>query len=239
MAATPFIEQQANVKEYNYDMWISTILDDDGNEEDIIQYAQSSKIEFMTRLECLDCEGVTSRDEKECITGCAGFESMIYNGTTPTGGEISDPNKIFGTVEGPEYVPGYNFNQIPGQLHGQCFSCTQSKSPDRGLKATGVSCAEQPLIEWPHLQVNTLRKVSGPSGDANSKENADDATDESADDANSTDDTKTTADDVDSSVDLTMESGVEDSSAVGRHCSFILISALFVSTTFTLVASYF
>ena len=148
-------------------MWISTLVDEEGKEELVLQYAQSSIFEFMTRLECLDCEGVISRNERGCITACAGFESMIYNGTGLISGDgkglLGEPNgadKLYGLVEGPEFVPGYNFNQIVGQLHGQCFSCNQSMSPERGLAATGRSCADQPLIEWPHLQANTLRKVS-------------------------------------------------------------------------------
>jgi hypothetical protein len=178
-AASPFVAKQANVKEYKYDMWVSTLVDEEGKEEYVLQYAQNAKFEFMTRLECLDCEGVTSRDEKECITGCAGFESIIYNGTGLINGDgegiLGEPDGadlLYGPIEGPEYAPGYNFNQVIGQLHGQCFSCNQSLSPDRGLKATGVSCADQPLIEWPHLQANTLRKVSSdPNYDWNSLRN--------------------------------------------------------------------
>lgn len=161
-AATPFVQQQANVVEYAYDMWISSVLNNDGDEEMILQYGQSSAFEFMTRLECLDCEGVTSRDEMECITGCAGFESYIYNGTAANSTVLlteEERKAALGNVEGTEFIAGRNFNEIPGFLHGQCMSCTPSTSPDRGL-AQGVSCAQNSMILWPHNQVNTLRKVS-------------------------------------------------------------------------------
>ena len=61
-----------------------------------------------------------------------------------------------------EFVPGRNFNQIDGSMHQQCYDCKPSYSPDLGKGADGSypSCAEQPLLLWPHMQVNTLRKVS-------------------------------------------------------------------------------
>jgi hypothetical protein len=148
-------------------MWISDVVDENGKEQTLLQYGQRAFFEFMTRLECLDCEGVTSRDENGCIKSCAGLDDKIYEGKTVPGGDTvcgEELKKVIHPLEWDDIQCGKKFNDIEAFVHGQCFSCTTSRSPERGL-AQGVqghrhSCAEQPLILWPHVQVNTLRKVS-------------------------------------------------------------------------------
>ena len=125
-ASTPFIQQQANVVGYAYDMWISSVENEDGEEETILQYGQSSGFEFMTRLECLECQGVTSTDANGCITSCAGMDDYIYKGVNIQTGEPmteQEWKKSWGDEEGQGEFVGSNFNQMLGFLHGQCYSC--------------------------------------------------------------------------------------------------------------------
>lgn len=157
-AQTPFLEQQSNVKNYVFDMWLSTVVGASGKEEKVLQYSQQVDLEFMQRADCLECVGVTSKDANGCISSCAGMDSYILNASmngVPISSALS-PNEVN------EFVPGRNFNQIDGFMHQQCYDCKPSYSPDLGKGADGSSpsCAEQPLLLWPHMQVNTLRKVS-------------------------------------------------------------------------------
>jgi len=158
IAQTPFLEQQAKNKNYVYDLWLSTVANEDGTEDKVLQYSQSVQFEFMQRPDCLDCVGVTSKDNNGCIASCEGFESYILNATL-NGNSVES---VLSPNERSEFIPGRNFNEIDGFVHQQCYDCKPSFSPDLGKGADGTlpSCAEQPLMLWPHMQVNTLRKIS-------------------------------------------------------------------------------
>jgi predicted transcriptional regulator len=59
-----------------------------------------------------------------------------------------------GAVGGP-------LNDIPGIQQGACYACESYLKADRtNHDQPGMTCAEQPNIRWPHIQVNTLTKVS-------------------------------------------------------------------------------
>lgn len=158
VAQTPFIAQQASVKNVVHNMWIANVVSANGKEEKVLQYSQECDLAFMQRLNCLDCKGVTKMSEDGCIQGCTNFENYILNATL-NGNNVSD---VLGPGEETDFVPGRNFNEIGGFLHMQCMSCTANNSENAGKGADGSfpSCAEQPVLLWPHMQVNTLRKVS-------------------------------------------------------------------------------
>ena len=140
-------------------MWLSSVENEAGEKETVLQYGQQSWFEFMTRLECLECEGVISTNEMGCQTTCAGMDDLIYqNVNLQTGEPLTEEEYELAWLGEEGREKGQTFNEIDGLQHGQCYSCATSTSAEKGL-AQGVSCAEQPLILWPHNQVNTLRKV--------------------------------------------------------------------------------
>jgi hypothetical protein len=140
-------------------MWLSSVKNDAGEQETVLQYGQQSWFEFMQRLECLDCEGVTSTNEMGCMTTCAGMDDYVWqNVNLKTGEPLTQEEYDLAWVGEEGRVAGQTANEIDGFQHGHCYSCTASTSAEKGL-AQGTSCADQPLILWPHNQVNTLRKV--------------------------------------------------------------------------------
>jgi hypothetical protein len=135
---TEFLKQQANTVDVKYDMWLSNVVGDDGKEYEQLQYTQFSKFIFQQRFDCLICEGAkVPRDADGCYTSC---EEMDQEFTNPTG------SATYAAFE------GKTLNEIPAMQHGQCYNC----KPD-------PACEKQRgggKMFWPHIQVNTLRKVT-------------------------------------------------------------------------------
>ena len=119
ISQSPFVTEQAKTKNYRYDMWVSK--DKDGGMT--LQYGQTNDFEFMSRLECLDCEGVTSKNDMGCITSCANMDNYVFNGTYANGTEID----AFAILGSKEYIAGKTFDQLSGQLHGRKYCIRSSK----------------------------------------------------------------------------------------------------------------
>ena len=75
-----------------------------------------------------------------------------------TGESLTQEEHNWAWVGEEDRVAGQTANEINGFQHGQFYSYTALTSAEKVL-AQGTSCADQPLILWPHNQVNTLRKV--------------------------------------------------------------------------------
>ena len=64
------------------------------------------------------------------------------------------PPDTLGAVGGP-------LNDIPDLQQSACYDCEAYLGNERrNHDIPGMTCAEQPNIRWPHIQVNTLTKVS-------------------------------------------------------------------------------
>lgn len=137
---TPFLQRQAAGTNFTNMMYIETL--EDGSMQ--LQYFQRFIYIFMQRFDCMNCQGVTKRDpDRGCMIGCAGLDR-----------EVPFPN---GTSM------GMTLNDYLPLQAGKCYSCepTDYMEGSEGGTADGnPSCAEQQLIDWPHIQLNTLRKVS-------------------------------------------------------------------------------
>ena len=136
---TPFLQRQATGTNFTNMMYIETL--EDGSLQ--LQYFQRVVYMFQQRFDCLNCEGVTRRNSEGCMTGCAGLDREV---------PFADGTSM-----------GMTLNDFLPLQAGKCYSCepTDFMEGSEGGTANGnPPCAEQQLIDWPHIQLNTLRKVS-------------------------------------------------------------------------------
>lgn len=129
-----FIQAQAANSDFENHLWISKVQAADGSQKEVLQYAQRVMMKFQQRFDCLNCAGVTAESGDGCLTACAGMDK-VYEGDQ-------------------EKFQGQTFNEIAGEQHRQCYSCTPKES-DACAKTDG-------LIMWPHMQVCTLTRCVRP-----------------------------------------------------------------------------
>lgn len=192
IAQTPFIRKQALTTNFASKLWLSTVVDDAGEEYSQLQYGQRATWSFMQRYDCLKCkdgkkgpvEGTPGDDV--CYTSCANLDRNFKEVTAE-----NKPTQILFSPRG-NILPTWTMDDIPGVQHHQCYQCEQNLDDVNPASATsmnsdypknrtripidyntpptpsgtlaqqalGKTCKDHPLQMWPHIQVNTLRKVS-------------------------------------------------------------------------------
>lgn len=160
MSQTSFINKQAKTINFDSKFWISnyqsTTADGGNSTFAELQYYQKVDLVFQARFDCISCAGgnnlPTSDNPDGCYMECDGLENVIYTGNmTLDNGTVTQVQPPSNFV--PQIVPGDNFNEIIQMQHRQCYDCKLKDEREQ------YDC-DKPLIAWPHIQVNTLRKQS-------------------------------------------------------------------------------
>lgn len=170
---TPFLRAQSPSSNFSSTFWISNYLNTTSNETFLeLQYAQKVDLHFVQKAECIECDGVTQYNANGCITACQGMDNYLYDGmmTYPNGttanitGNLPACNATswagipYNTC--PDDLLNKTFNEISIEQHAQCYNCRPKTNFTEAPQCEGINA----LIAWPHIQVNTLRKISDDPG---------------------------------------------------------------------------